>query len=251
MECVNQIFIKKIGFTVPCGKCYPCLERKHNDWQVRLQYELRSSKTAYFLTFTFDDNNYPVPDTLDQAKRIITLFIKRIRHEKRFEGLRYFIVAEYGLKTHRLHYHGLMFNLNGSMVAVQSEMEQLWKNGMVHIGTVEPGSINYVTDYILKNDSSQVYRTFSKGIGKSYISDKIISYHQNNLQSQVRTPFGNYSMPRYYKKKIFTDNQLKEIYERESTRIKDEKPFTRINKENYIRQKLTRKKSLKNEKQNF
>lgn len=65
MDCLSPITIKKAqsqgnGFlTVPCGKCYPCLSRKRSEWSFRLSQELRTAKSAYFVTMTYDDGSIP------------------------------------------------------------------------------------------------------------------------------------------------------------------------------------------------
>lgn len=45
--------------SVPCGKCARCLQRRKMEWSYRMMYELRQSKTAYFVTLTYDPGNVP------------------------------------------------------------------------------------------------------------------------------------------------------------------------------------------------
>ena len=49
----------KDRITIPCGKCLPCKMRKRSSWSFRLVQELRYSKSAYFITLTYDDFNVP------------------------------------------------------------------------------------------------------------------------------------------------------------------------------------------------
>lgn len=245
MECVNQIYVKRTGFFVRCGKCYPCLDYKHKGWQVRLQSELKLSKSSYFVTITFDQANYPDPDSLDKAKEEITLFLKRLRHDPFATDIKYYLVAEYGNLTKRLHYHALLFNLEGSILQVQKNLERIWNKGLIHIGTVTPGSINYVTDYILKNDMSQCYRAMSKGIGLGYVTDRKIKYHQDSMNSSIKTNDGTYPMPRYYSTRIYSPDQRKELYDKNLTRIESFDPWARSNKERNIKNRLNHKKTKK------
>lgn len=44
---------------VPCGKCGRCLQRRKMEWSFRMMNELIHSKTAYFVTLTYDPENVP------------------------------------------------------------------------------------------------------------------------------------------------------------------------------------------------
>lgn len=110
MDCLSPITIKKTqtkgnGYmTVPCGKCYPCLARKRTEWSFRLSQELKTAKSAYFVTMTYDDDSVPYTymdcppgETFDGdkaqelqsvyhalaptlVKNHVQLFLKRLRH---------------------------------------------------------------------------------------------------------------------------------------------------------------------------
>lgn len=44
---------------IPCGKCGRCLQRRKMEWGFRMQDELIHSKTAYFVTLTYNPENVP------------------------------------------------------------------------------------------------------------------------------------------------------------------------------------------------
>lgn len=42
---------------VPCGKCGNCIIRRRMEWCFRMEQEMKDSKTAYFVTLTYDPEN--------------------------------------------------------------------------------------------------------------------------------------------------------------------------------------------------
>lgn len=44
---------------IPCGKCARCLERRKMEWAFRMEKEMEVSKTAYFVTLTYNPENVP------------------------------------------------------------------------------------------------------------------------------------------------------------------------------------------------
>lgn len=54
--------IDKLYFTVPCGKCRECQQRKRDDWFIRLYYEwlkYKESGEVIFITMTYNDWSKP------------------------------------------------------------------------------------------------------------------------------------------------------------------------------------------------
>lgn len=114
MLCLSPV-LTKYGL-VPCGKCMACLVKKQRDWTFRIEQEVKYSSSAWFITLTYDEEHVPVDEELMVpvvSKRDIQLFMKRFRKELSALGYscRYFICAEYGPKTLRPHYHGILFDL--------------------------------------------------------------------------------------------------------------------------------------------
>lgn len=129
----NKDLIKIVGHTqpvsvppwqlvqIPCGRCIGCRLEYSRQWANRCMLEMQYSDSAYFCTFTYDDEHVPrscysAPDTgeafesMTLSKREWQLTMKRIR--KRFgNGIRFFMCGEYGSRTFRPHYHAILFNL--------------------------------------------------------------------------------------------------------------------------------------------
>ncbi len=99
---------------VPCGKCPICTERKATDWKTRAMCESQvSCSPPIFFTLTYNDFCLPWNGV---RKGAIQRFMKRLRvNFDRYCGfksnIRYYACAEYGSKTARAHYHGILWNL--------------------------------------------------------------------------------------------------------------------------------------------
>jgi len=232
--------------TVPCGRCYACKAKRQEDWSLRLMQEFKASKNAYFVTLTYSDENIPWANDLPSlCKRDIQLFIKKVR---KVGKIRYFIVGEYGDKTARPHYHGIIFNVPGINKENSTEViADKWNKGHILLGTVNEASIRYTTKYCLKSmdDVSDVEKGFmlcsrKPGIGYNYLSDSVIKYHDAHLSNfNMVLPGGiKKPMPRYYRHKIWSEKQRKEQSEA-FVKMSDEKINEEIKKsqdknENYF-----------------
>ena len=85
--------------------------------------ERESHDSAWFCTFTYDDDHvprsyYPDPETgeaipsLTLRKRDFQLAMKRIRRRFPDDHIRFFACGEYGSQTFRPHYHAIIFGLH-------------------------------------------------------------------------------------------------------------------------------------------
>ena len=135
----------KLYLTVPCGKCEACRRKKVNDWYVRLGYDyynlIKHGGQVLFVTFTYNPESLPYLNTFDGAfdslcpsygevpkvnipcfsKKDVQYMLKRLRAllcdnqlPERYklnitEGVKYFVVSEFGHDKHRPHYHVLFF----------------------------------------------------------------------------------------------------------------------------------------------
>lgn len=161
-----------------------CKKNKINQWQVRLQNELKRSENAYFITLTYNTDNLPfnletgIPEL---RKTDLQNFFKRLRnHEKesrkkiyckdqyerkklgvKFDitkDLRFYACGEYGSKRKRPHYHAIIFNLYDSQ-----NVSKAWstynheKKEYEYWGTIDvdpdvnTNNIDYVLKYIEKD----------------------------------------------------------------------------------------------------
>lgn len=62
---------------VRCGKCPSCTLERASDWAARLSHELVTSKSAAFVTLTYDEEHLPEYGTLETQDLIN--FCKRLR----------------------------------------------------------------------------------------------------------------------------------------------------------------------------
>lgn len=206
--------------SVPCGSCANCITRRKLEWGFRMEWEMKRSKTAYFVTLTYNNENVPytkygrktllphkdVTELIKKRgmkKRVRVLrddlkaFIKRLRTytdrcdiepEHFFNNLtkedkiKYYAAGEYGENsTKRPHYHLIIFN------ATEKGIYQSWNMGQVHCVKANRYTISYVMKYLDKRLGKEQdwrvtpeYNTMSEGIGESYISKWRI-WHRSNL----------------------------------------------------------------------
>ena len=253
---------------VPCGKCINCLKRRAQEWVFRLQEEQKYSKSAAFLTCTYEDDQLPFsPNGLMTVNaRHHQLFLKKLRKRLNKEGwkypIKYYAVGEYGEQTSRPHFHYIIFNLPQLYLRFQEPEEDLlteiWNHGYVDKGNVTPASIAYVTGYMFKGfikredeiDDRRVKRLsfMSKGLGKGYLTDAMIRYYQNKIIPYLTIENGDrFRMPRYYKEKLYDNedrNKMREkVYKYLEENDPDWKTFTDMKKE--VIRKHERKKREK------
>ena len=70
---------------VSCGKCVRCIERKKMEWAFRVRDVMKESKTAYFVTLTYDDAHLPYSKngTHTLKPKDMTDFMKRLRQNQK------------------------------------------------------------------------------------------------------------------------------------------------------------------------
>lgn len=283
MECINPIFIRETKQLVRCGKCLPCKENYQLQWSGRLAVELKNSFTAYFVTLTYSTENLPdyrvieTPEDIDRlpefdtetrnriAKRDLSLFLKDLRNDlslgmpKYYSGkkvsqiaskgqnLRYFAVGELGTKKSRFHWHILFFNIPLEFDSLDIWLQFRWKMGFYHIGHVTSASIDYVTDYMFKNDR-EVIRLMSKGIGADYLSSAMNRHHKTLLKTQMQINGSRYPLSRYYSDKIFSlreKDAIKDLKSRFLVEHNLNHPIDKQNRYNTLKNKLNHKSTKK------
>jgi len=217
--------------TVPCGKCPACLGNKRVNWALRMREELKVSKSAKFITLTYNDDK----NTGSVSKIDVQLFLKRFRalcfKVEVDLKLRYYITGEYGLKGHRPHYHAIMYNTpNVNEMELYEMIGKAWKNGHSFIGTVTDRSIMYVAKYLLKGSiipegCEEPFSLMSSrpGIGSTYI-ERMSDWHHADLErSYVPKDGYKLGMPRYWKDKIYCRNTIE----------KQKEEFLKLDKEKF------------------
>lgn len=223
--CVSPITIMRImpdgtkrAVAVPCGKCQECLQKYRNDWSLRIEQEAQNWSSAYFFTWTYDNDHLPIRRTricnitgevyMTLNKIHLQNLLKRFREQyyrkyKKRPKFKYFCCGEYGTKTHRPHYHGII--LTDMPLYDVVEFKNLWDCGytmMQEIKGNKSAVCRYVTKYaskgVLKNSFAlrgiidDEFRMMSKGIGSEFaerLKDNIISQLRSLFPYGIR---GNY-----------------------------------------------------------
>ena len=178
--------------------------------------ELQFHDSSYFVTLTYDDLHLPLSSycleetgeigtSATLVKRDLQLFMKRLRkaHCAKYGDdaqLRFFAAGEYGSRTHRPHYHVIIFGLKlddlkfykrnsfpSSYDLYSSEwLSNIWKKGYVVVGNVTWDTCAYTARYIVKKqygNAAEVYDKYNfapeftnmsrkPGIGREYYEEK-------------------------------------------------------------------------------
>lgn len=189
-----------------------CLQTKRQEWAIRLEHELKVSKSAHFVTLTYTQENlrYGLLGIPSLDKRDCQLFIKRLRKRQK-EKIRYYLVGEYGSNSHRPHYHVIFFNLAKKDDELYAMLLDTWQLGNVHIGKATPASINYTCKYVIQKQEEykgiqSPFALMSKkpAIGSAYV-EKLKHYHRIDTERNYVTKPGGTKvrMPRYYREKLY------------------------------------------------
>lgn len=205
MKCTQPVpvFPRNKKIMVPCGKCLSCLSNKRVDWAFRLMQEYKVSRSAYFVTLTYDRKNLAKAD-YQLSKRDVQLYLKRLRKNDSSNRIRYYAVGEYGSDTQRPHYHILLFNTS------ELHVRKSWQKGIVHVGSVTEASVSYCLKYIVQPElalkgKQKPFSLMSRGygIGAHYLDDAIIAWHRSGDKNYTVIQGRQGRLPRFYKDKIW------------------------------------------------
>ncbi|AXH75600.1 MAG: replication initiator protein [Microviridae sp.] len=283
MQCISPLSVRKQNgksadrITVPCGRCLYCLQKRQSSWAIRLREELKHSRTAHFITITYDEKSirWGFKDsslylTTDQAtrhddfksmtprleKHEIQAFLKRLRYYLPQTDIKYYLISEYGLQTFRPHYHAIFFNIpydistTLGLKKMTRMLDKVWGKGHIDIGEVTDASIGYVTKYLINStDYPEICDTpfafMSKKIGKKYLTPQMAKFLKTDVRNYYTTDEGiKTALPRYYKDKVFN------VVEKQAIQNKAEEQFLQMTDEEYLskldryKQKIYRKKLL-------
>lgn len=248
---------------VPCGRCENCLKRKISGWSFRLMQTLKTSYSSNFITLTYDTDHVPISKNgfMVLKKTDMQLFFKRLRisHDRLLSDnkpppIKYYCVGEYGGKTMRPHYHIILFN------SIVELIQPAWQLGQVNYGDVRgvnESSVGYCLKYISKpkkipmhrnDDRQREFGLMSKGLGETYLTDAMIQWHHNDINNRMYCNVENkkIAMPRYYKQKIYSEDQRvsvgiatrkKMLKDEEKKRAKRKKTYWRDRQEAIIASK--------------
>lgn len=217
-------------------------------YRITNEYKAKATRRAWFITLTYsDDSLYNDSSRLITSDGELTLnyshhqaYMKRLRksYGNGKSNIKYFTVGEYGDRTGRPHFHSIIFN------ADQDNILNAWPHGNVHFGEVNEATITYTMKYAMKK-LGRVYKPkewkeiiidaqlqllnkealkngdtplisaperslISRGIGLEYVHNiNNQKFYQNDIHQQIRKENGvTQSLPRYYKDKFYTADQL-------------------------------------------
>ena len=210
---------------VPCGKCWQCLRQKRFEIVLRLKVEqsvIPPGTRSYFVTLTFDQDCY-VKYAFDYGL-CVRRWLDKLR--KRYGKFRYWFISELGEKTHRLHFHGILF---GMPDIPYKDLCSTWTYGISWYGYCTDRTCGYITKYMIKQqvDKGQIYKPikiYSKSIGAGRDGSGVdyLSKHVGFRDPQCPGDYPDcvvlpgspytYAIPRYYFGKLFGEVAL--IYRR-------------------------------------
>lgn len=221
--CIKPSTRKVDGFIFPCGQCVNCLVNRKREWIARCLLETTLHKASYFLTLTMEVPREQVVGLYETyvSKYYLQCFFKRLGKRFGRKQFKYFARAEYGSLKGRAHYHVLLWAENPGITA--DVFRSLWRVGSVDVGDIQPDSIDYVVDYILKQSSvaSNIYssvdgrlahpdfRLISQGIG-----ERAVPHLQCGglLHHEFRVLGRTYPVGRYLKVKHLGGLSLTDYY---------------------------------------
>lgn len=189
---ITGLAFKKGVREFDCGACPECLRKRSNVWALRAVYESREHAYNCMITLTYDNFEYddkgniigelPVNRDLKVNQRDIQLFIKRLRKWYSTitdEKIKYIACAEYGSKTHRAHYHVILFGVRfpdihfykkskrGNVIYMSEKLTSLWSHGICTVDSISVHSAiaRYCTKYCAKSRTDDTFMLCSQKIG--------------------------------------------------------------------------------------
>lgn len=213
--CVQPLYLHKREMYVPCGRCGYCYKNNKEDWTFRIENERKYADSVFFVTLTYSDEYVPIQngtgvEILD--KEDAQKFLKRLRYYHSLHSksqIRYFLVGEYGGQFLRPHYHAIIFNANFE------DIFKAWPLGFVECEPPNKGAIGYTVGYVSSMDNDSVARGVPKqfrlmsskpALGYNYLKTHS-KWHVEGLRNYSKINGIGGRLPRYYKKKMFNDDQ--------------------------------------------
>lgn len=169
---------QRVELSVPCGKCISCASYRASQWSIRAYHEAQLHEKNCFITLTYDDENLPSDGKVNPQH--LSQFWRDLRHSLPPRSIRYLACGEYGERTHRPHYHALIFgaDFRGDSKPLREgfytspSVEAKWGHGLVDISSVTMATCCYVAGYVQKkiNNPDTFFRQSLKpGIGHGWL----------------------------------------------------------------------------------
>lgn len=188
---VNSKAYKKGLREFDCGACPECLAKRSRLWALRCSAQAQIQRgvmvTLTYDSYIYDENGNIIGEQVADRKvdkRDCQLFIKRLR--KHFDGvkIKYLLTAEYGKRTHRPHYHAILFGVDfndrvfykkskrGNIIYKSHTLTKLWNNGICTVDSVNLSAktARYCTKYCAKDSrADDTFMLVSRGIGDEWL----------------------------------------------------------------------------------
>lgn len=276
----DSIAYKKGVREFDCGACPECLRKRSNIWALRAVYESRQHLNNCMVTLTYDNferdskgnivGELPVNPDLKVKQRDIQLFIKRLRKWYSIvsdEKIKYIACAEYGSRTHRAHYHLILFGVKfpdihfykkskrGNIIYMSPILSKLWNRGICTVDSIRVHSAvaRYCTKYCAKSRTDDTFMLCSHRIGfdglwrdfngKNYIID-------GREYTVPRFIWEHYITSKYQKKYLYLKNApllspkyVNAVYD-DDRNLLNEFDFERSRKQRAFYRKIRDKDSL-------
>lgn len=214
------------SFQLLCSKCIECRLEYARQWAVRSVQEARMHRENSFITLTYSDEH--LGDGRLRYKDF-QLFMKSLRERFCDREIPMAVTGEYGDEKKRPHWHALVFNFwppdavykykseRGDTCYSSEILQDVWKRGMVEVGSLTFESAGYVMRYAAKklvhgNDQDHEFHPISKKSSKYAIGKSFIERYWKDVFSKGCCKIGRYSesgiledtvscsIPRYYEK---------------------------------------------------
>lgn len=163
---------------VPCNHCLECVKDKQNEYIVRTIEEQKKRGSMCFFTLTYAPENLPVTDAMEIDEETgeicdvqsgiqtlrradVTAWFRRFRQRWKRRGVEidfgHLVCGEYGPKTLRPHYHGIILGLTKELA---DDLMKDWTDnyGFVVYNFIPPilkdvqAVARYTAKYVCKNE---------------------------------------------------------------------------------------------------
>lgn len=246
--CYQPLHLKD-NIIAPCGVCPRCVQNTRVEWMARNLIHSKYFKNRYFVTLTYDQDSIKLLPFDEETmlylreKSHYQNWLKRLR---KIYNISYYGVHEYGDRTKRPHYHFIIYTDDEI-----NDFDKYWSYGFTSTYQAKISAIHYVSGYvqkpfryfrnkdeylraIYKNNPIKLFESLRNlrifentkkmmslkpAIGSQLLDNAdIVKYIRDySLEYSVYPPLAidgkTYKLPRYYIKKIFTDDERKRIYD--------------------------------------
>lgn len=162
MLCAYPVPLAGMKRPVPCGRCNNCRVNRKLFWVGRLLMEWDHTELpTWFVTLTYDDEHVPV--AWNGLENQLTLDPSDFRNwlmrwRKTWGRIRFFGVGEYGDRTHRPHYHVIIFGEPED--DIEERVVRSWKLdgkviGFTAVAEMNEARAKYVAQYTVKKLTHQ------------------------------------------------------------------------------------------------